>query len=484
MSNELHLGGMNVKSLFKAVVSDIWMIFAVMAITYLGLGIAGNMNYTPTFTSSAVVAVYPFNQMSTLEVSSSALETVSAVNEVFNSEMFRTGLKNRLAEPAEYSLYSRPIDRTFILMLSVNSYSPENAYQILRTALDYYGEISSHLVGNSHLEILTEPDFPLTSSNSSRILKHRSLLTLFMGFAAGCFLVLMYAMKKTYKSASAIQSCYKNVRFFRVAASVSDKQRRRIKGKSEGEMNQGNTGKTLMKFVRIMQAKRDSFQSWYKNLRIIQGAASAFDNINKRIGRSGNATHQENLRKTALEVMQMLRAKKGSSIFVTSATQNEGKTEVAVSFAREMAGYGKSVIILETDSENTDVSMYPGFSDILPGYSLSVLLQDKTALKNAAVPNGNIRVIFADQYTKDDFIPHMAEDAEKTLKKLQKLADVILIDGCIWNGSEDERIWRAAADTSLAVCRQDKADFYAIDRMMADLRENDPGFLGCVLYGF
>ena len=94
MSKEMHWGGINGKSLCKAIFADIWMVFAVMVIIYLGLGIAGNLRNTPSYTSSAVVAVYPFNQMYTLENSSSALETVGAVNEVLNSEMFRTGLNN------------------------------------------------------------------------------------------------------------------------------------------------------------------------------------------------------------------------------------------------------------------------------------------------------------------------------------------------------------------------------------------------------
>ena len=432
MSNELHWGGINGKSLCKAVVSDIWMILAVMVITYLGLGIAGSMKYTPSFTSEAVVAVYPFNQMYTLEASSSALDTVGAVNEVFNSEMFGTGLNNRLAEPADYSLYSQQIDGTFILMLSVSSSSPEKAYQILRAALDYYGEISSNLVGDSQLEILTEPSFPLSASNSSKILEHRPLLTLFMGFAMGGFLILMYAVRKTYKTSSAIQRCFKNVRFFKVEASASYKHSRR----------------------------------------------------NKR--KSGSITNQETMRKTALEVLQMLRAKKGRSIFVTSAAHKEGKTEVTVFLARELADFGKSVLILETDSENTDLSKHLGVSDILPVHTLSVLLQDGASLESvaAAIPDQNIKVIFVKDNTQDDFAAYMAEDVRKILEQAEKLVDVILVEGRIWTGSGDDRIWREAADTSLAVCRQDKADFYAIDRMMTDLQENDSPFLGCVLYGF
>ena len=450
MSNELHWGGINGKGLFKAVVSDIWMVFAVMIITFLGLGIAGNMMYTPSYTSYADVAVYPLNQMYTLEASSSALETVSAVNEVINSEMFRTGLENRLAEPADFSLYCQQIDRTFILMLAVTSSSPENAYLILRAALDYFEEISSQLVGDSRLEILSEPDFPLSASNSSGILKYRPLLTVFMGFAAAGFLVLMYAMRKTYKSSSAIQRCYKNVRFFRVEASAAGKRGRR----------------------------------------------------NKR--RSGSVTNQETMRKTALEVLQMLRAKKGSSIFVTSATHNEGKTEVTISLARELAGSGKSVLILETDSENTDIPGDFGLLDVLPehtlsallqygaagswrrtGYTLSALLEDGAAPESAAaVRDRSVKVIFANNNTQDDSVPYMPEDVKKILEQVEKLVDVILVDGCVWTGAGDDWIWKEAADTSLAVCRQDKADFYAIDRMMTDLQENEPGFLGCVLYGF
>ena len=432
MSKEMHWGGINGKSLCKAIFADIWMVFAVMVIIYLGLGIAGNLRNTPSYTSSAVVAVYPFNQMYTLENSSSALETVGAVNEVLNSEMFRTGLNNRLAEPADYTLYSRQIDRTFILMLSVSSSIPENPYQILRAALDYYGEISPHLVGNSRLEILTEPDFPLSASNSSKILKYRPLLTIFMGFVTCAFLVFMYVTRKTYKTTSAIRRCYQNVRFFRIAGFPSEKHFRRNKG------------------------------------------------------RSGSAANQEITRKTALEVLQLLRTKKDSSVFVTSADRNEGKTEVAVSLAREFASFGKSVLILETDSENTDISEHFSESEILPVHMLSALLQDGTAFESAAdaIPDRSINVIIANHQIQDDFAPDMADVSRKILEQAKKLYDVILVDGCSWSASGDDRIWRETADASLAVCRQDQADFQAIDRMMADLRENDPDFLGCVLYGF
>ena len=406
MSNELHWGGINVKSLIKAVVSDIWMVFAVMVITYLGLGIVGNMRYTPSYTSGAVVAVYPFNKMYTLEASSDALATVGAANEVFNSEMFRTGLNDRLTEPADFSLYSRQIDRTYILMLSASSSTPENAYQTLRTALDYYGEISSHLVGDNHLEILSGPDFPLSASNDSRILRRRPLLTLFMGFAMGCFLVLVYVMRKTYKTPSAIRRYYKDVRFFRVKASASGKGSRKNKKKSGGVPN------------------------------------------------------QEAMRKTALELLQMLRAKNGRSILVTSAAPNEGKTEIIVSLAGEMAALGKSVIIMETDSEKSEISEQLGTSD------------------------QRIKVVFANEINAQDDFRNKSEDIEKTLEQTETLADVILVDGGIWNGSRDELIWKKAADTALAICRQDKADFYAIDQMMTDLQEDNPDFVGCVLYGF
>lgn len=430
MSNELHWGGISGKSLIKAVVSDIWMVFAVMIITYLGLGIAGDMRETPSYTSGAVVAVYPLNKMYTLEASSGALETVSAVNEVFNSEMFRIGLRERLAEPADFSLYSYQMNRTYILMLSVSSSTPENAYQILRTALDYYEEISSHLVGESHLEILTEPNFPLSASNYSKIRKYQPLLTLFMGFVMGCFLILMYVMRKTYKTPSAIRRYYKNVRFFKVKAS-------------------GKNGRK-----------------------------------NKK--KSGRVPNQEAMKKTALELLQRLRAKNGRSILVTSAAPNEGKTEITVSLASEMADLGKSVIIMETDSENSEIAEYFGISDNQSEYTLSDLLQDVVDLGSVAadIPDQSIKIVFANKINTQDDFHFTTKDIERILEQAEKLADVVLVDGCIWTGSRDERNWKEAADASLVICRQDNADFYEVDHMMTDFQENNPDFLGCVLYGF
>lgn len=354
MSNELHWGGIHGKGFVKAVVPDIWMVFVLMAITYLGLGLAGAMKDTPSFISNSVVAVYPFNKMYTLEASSDALETVSAANEVLNSEMFRTGLKDRLAESAEFSLESQQIDGTFILMLSASGSSPENAYRTLRTALDYFDEISPHLVGDNHLEILAEPDFPSTAVNDSRFLRYRPVLTLFMGFAMAAFLILRYVGRKTYKTASALRKTYKKVRFFKAG--------------------------------------------------------------------------EKTMRKTALELLQILRARKAKSILVTSSASDEGKTEVMKALARELEDFGKRVALVESDGQITD---------------------DQIELKEA-----------------------------------EESADIVLVEGPAWTGSKEDRIRKEATDTSLAVCGQDKADFYAIDRMMTDLGEDDSGFLGCVLYGF
>ena len=413
MSNEFHWGGISIKSLCKAVLPDIWMVFAVMVIAYLGLGIVENIRYTPSYTSSTVVAVYPLNRMYTPESSASALETVSSVNEVFNSDMFRTGLKERLTESDDFYIFSRQISGTFVLMLSATGSSPENAYKTLRTALDYYDEISSHLVGNNHLEILNEPDFPLTASNESRILKYRPLLALFLGVGMAGFLAFMYAMRRTYKTASAIRNNYKNVRFFRVKASTAEKQSRNNKKKS------------------------------------------------------GMVPNKEATRKTAIELLQMLRVKNAKSIYVTSADSGDGKMEITVSLARELAGYGKSVIILETNPEDSEIKESIEY-----------------VKANEGLTDHSIKVVLANMDNEQDDFSDITKEVENKLEMTGKLADVVLVDGRIWTGSRDELIWKEAADTSLAVCRQDKADFYAIDKMMTDLQKNNTCFLGCILYGF
>ena len=99
-------------------------------------------------------------------------------------------------------------------------------------------------------------------------------------------------------------------------------------------------------------------------------------------------------------------------------------------------------------------------------------------------PDGSIKVVFANGINAQDDFHDTAKDVEKILEQAEKLADVVLVDGGVWNGSRDAWIWKEAADASLAICRQDVADFYAIDQMMTELQENRSDFLGCILYGF
>ena len=438
MENGFHWGGINFKSLCKAVLSNIWMVFAAMAIVYLGLGIVGNRMYMPSYTSSCVVAVYPFHQMYTLE-SSTNTQTVSAAMEVLNSEMFNAGLKERLAGPEDSYFYSQQIDGTYILNLSASSSSPENAYRSLRTALDYYGEISSRLVGNNQVEILIEPDFPVSASNDSKLLKYRGIMTLLCGFAMGCYLVLTIVMRKTYKTTSAIRHDYRNVPFFTIRASASGQHRKR----------------------------------------------------------SAGVSNQEAMRKTALELLQAMRARNARSILVTSAAPQEGKTEFTFSLAKEMADYGSSVLVLTTDSRDAEKLELMGMSDHPQEAALSSLLKDGADLERAVVgiPGRNIKVILVTGNLVQEGFHYTAADIEQFLERAEQLADIILVDGWVWTGSRKDLNWKKAVDASLAVCGQDKADFYAVNRMMTALQEANPerenrragsqsGFLGCVLYGF
>ena len=138
---------------------------------------------------------------------------------------------------------------------------------------------------------------------------------------------------------------------------------------------------------------------------------------------------------------------------VISVTGAGGKTSLIFAWARELAATGKSVVI------TTTTHMY----------------------RPERMEEEGIRIVVSDDPKRPDKV---TAPPEEVLEGLRETADVVLVDGRIWTGSGDELIWKEAADTSLAVCRQDKADFYAIDKMMTDLQKNNTCFLGCILYGF
>ena len=143
------------------------------------------------------------------------------------------------------------------------------------------------------------------------------------------------------------------------------------------------------------------------------------------------------MKKLSLEIKQVLYKCNKKTLLVTSYADKEGGTAIISELAKELAEQELKVHCIQCRPDNID--------------------EDRL-------------------YSIDDVM--------RMLLNCQEDADVVLINGAALYPSFDVQIWHEAADASIALCRQDDADFFKVDRMLSDLQKGNTCFAGCVLYGF
>ena len=387
MTDDFLWGGINIRKFCSIFFRNFWMIIAIMIITYLGLALVDEQTYTPRYITTAVVAVYPESssyRYHTIENASYLSSKTEDINSVFNSDLFQSGLQIQEPSLKDCTIDSVQVANTDLLVMHAISSKPENAFNGIPSALNYYSQFSGDITGAPEIRIILGPKAPFQVDGDSKIHRYRSRLPVLAGLMMAGFLLFMYIAKKTYKTEHSIRNRYKNVRFFSMPL---------IKSKSE---------------------KKNS---------------------------------QMPIRKLALEIKQVLYKYDKKSLFITSFADKEGGSAFISELAKELAEQDENVILIETEELKVHCHQYgPDSIDEVVSYSI--------------------------------------DDVGHVLSECMSRADIVLVNGTAWHPSHYAQIWHEAVDASIALCRQDDADFFKVDKMLRDLQEGDTYFAGCVLFGF
>ena len=368
MFNGFRWGGISVRGLIRTLLPDVWMVIAAMIITYLAIGIVGPLAYTPEYEVNTIAAVYPDNKLSAADSSSDRIDAAAAVNGVLGSSAFREGLEELLGESEDRTFENFCVKNTNLVSITVRSSSAEDAYNSIRTLIDYYNEMAGRLTGNGVMEIVEQPKIPEEPSNSPLLLNYRLLLTLFMGFATGAFLVFLYMIRKTYKTAGAVQRQYKDARFF-----------------------------------------------------LIPGAPTG------KFGFAGRRQKRKALRQNALgitaeELRQMLHALGGKSILISSCAKEEGTAEFACELAEELESSGRSVLLLEADFDTAGLTKKLEKEGNLPEQGILDVLLGRCSVKDVCVRHNekNILTAYAGLWNahEDSQFSYTPEDAERVASRI------------------------------------------------------------------
>ncbi len=426
-------GGINFRKLCRYFLVNFWLVIAIMVTTYLGLGIVDKLTYTPRFTSVAVVAVYPASssyRYHSIETISGLSSKTKEVNSVFNSDLFQSGIHNYNPSLRDCTIESTQVAYTDLLVLHANSGSPEKAFKGIRAALDYYSQISGNMTGALEIKVIFGPEAPHQVSGGSKIQNYRSRLCLLSGIMMACLILYMYLARKTYKTEKCIRKRYENVRFFSLPF--------------------------------IGSGSEDRMRKLSKN------------------------TSQEPMKKLALEIKQVLQKWNNHTLLVTSFADKEGGTAIISELARELAEQDENVILIGTSSLQHGGAAELDSSDDKKKNTLMDVLQHKCTVEDAMLYREELKAhcIQSGPDSYDEDIPYSIDDVRSLLFNCLEHADIVLVNGAAWYPSHDAQVWHEAVGASIALCRQDDAGFFEVDRMLSDLQNGDTNFVGCILFDF
>ena len=433
MTDGLLWGGINIRKYCRFLLGNFWMIIAAMIITYLGLGLVDKQTYTPSYTSAAVVAVYPMSspyRFHTIETVSNLSSKTGEISSVFNSAMFQSGFHNQDPSLEDCTIESIPVANTDLLVMHATSSNQEKAYKGIQAALEYYSQFSGDMTGAPEIKVILGPVAPSSAAAGSKIQKYQLHLCLFSGLIMAGLLSFIYLARKTFKTERSIRSRYKNVRFFSVPV----------------------------------------IRSGLKNKKGI---------LLKK-------NRQEPIKKVAVEIKQALHKYKKNTLLVTSCADKAGGTAFSTALARELAEQNEKVILIEMDACQHDSVPEADASDDMAKYSLLDVLQQKCTVKDAMFYRKELKVhcIQCASDSIDADVSYSIDDVRRVLTECLAHASIILVNAAAWYPSYDAQIWHEAADASVALCVQEDADFFKVDKMLSDLQKGNTYFAGCVLFGF
>ena len=425
-------GGINFRKLCRYFLVNLWLVIAIMITTYLGLGIVDKLTYTPRYTSVAVAAVYSTSSYHyhTIETISNLSSKTEDVSSVLNSDLFQAGFHNHYPSLMDCTIESTQIAYTDLLVLYATSGSQENAFKGIRAALDYYSQISGNMTGALEIKVILGPEAPHHVSGGSKIQNYRSRLCLLSGMMMAGLILFIYLARKTYKTEKCIRKRYENVRFF------------------------------SLPYI-------------------------GYGSKNKRAKFSKN-TSQEPMKKLALEIKQLLHKWNNHTLLVTSFADKEGGTAIISELARELAEQEENVILIGTISLQHGGAAELDSSDERKKNTLMDVLQQKCTVEDAMLYREELKAhcIQSGPDSYDEDIPYSIDDVRSLLVNCLEHADIVLVNGAALYPSHDVLVWHEAVDASIALCRQDDADFFEVDRMLSDLQKGDTNFAGCILFEF
>lgn len=330
------------------------------------------------------------------------------------------------------SIRASSVANTNMFVLTVNSGSAQDAYDILCAAIDCYPQVAVYMVDNPQVIIRQAPTVPTAPVNSFSW-KNAALKGALIGLVLGLVLVAGLAMLvQTVGTVDQLKSIV-NLPILAVLPRVTPKKRRNGK-------------------IPVVTAASD------------RGMAEA-------------------LRGFVLKIRKQIPQDQQKVILVTSTLSGEGKTTISTNLALALAKDGNKVVILDADFRKQSVAMQMEVASTRTGL-MECLKDPKKPIMDclAFVPNTDLAYLSAGSISNQ----HYSIDSKQMRKILQDLShefEYVIIDTAPCGIVADATLLCHYASSLLYVVKPDYASRNRIVDCVNSLYEKGAPITGFVFNG-
>ncbi|MCD7761214.1 MAG: polysaccharide biosynthesis tyrosine autokinase [Clostridiales bacterium] len=424
-------------SVLRDLVHDWWMILTAGLAAMMAAWLFLQMIYVPVYTSSATLIISAKSStggvVSDLTVSSTTAETLA---EVLNSSLLKKYVMDDLGVSELPEIEASLITNTNLMTLQVTSESPESAFRVLRSILDNYDQVTSHILSNVVLGELESPTVPTSPSNS---LSARTTLTYALWVGMGAMALLLGALSV-----------------------------RRDAVKTEKEVSKKLDTKLFMTVYHENKYKTLGSRLRRSKSALLSTSSTSF-------------LFAETYKKLRTRLMYQSEKSGAKVLLVTSVAENEGKSTVAANIALALAQKMDRVVLIDGDLRRP--AIYKLFSKPVPPSSeLSSFLSGDIPVDDLLLQDrdSGLNLVLGSKNCTNSTELVAGEVMRGLVEALRYRSNYVVIDSPPMAIMADAEVLAEYADVSLLVVRQNMTYAPQINDAIDSLEASHAKLLGCV----
>lgn len=365
-------------SLLTDMIKNLWAVFLAALTVVLVLDLINTVGTSKTYSTKATFVVtskaYSTNVYSNLRAAESMAGTLT---NILNSDILKKEVcKDIGLATFDATVRANVISETNLLELYVSSDTPLKTFQIIRSIMKNYTELTKYVNQNTIMQVLEEPTVPMVPGSGVRNV--RSLVRIFI-LAFGFFFLLFAYL--SYKHDTI---------------------------KSEFDLN----SKLDAKPIGVIDHEHKSFLK--KQRPLVNDVEVSF-------------TFVEQYKKVVARMVTLAEQNNAKTIMVTSVREHEGKSNVAANIAFTLVQQKYRTVLIDCDLRRPTQTEQLGLEDTMK-FDIVDLINGKATLEQTFHQIDGLFILGAKkQYSHSTEIVS-TKNMRLLLQKLKEAVDYIIID--------------------------------------------------------